>query len=89
VIDSPAARNETFNMTCGEARSIAEVVELVRQAFPDVEIEHAQRDRLMPERGTLSVAKARELLGYTPKHALESGLPKYIDWYRQLVGSAV
>lgn len=89
VLESPAARNETFNMTYGEARSIAEVVEIVRQAFPDAEVEHASRDRLMPERGTLSVAKARELLGYAPDHAIENGLPKYIDWYRQLVGSAV
>jgi nucleoside-diphosphate-sugar epimerase len=89
VIDDPGARNEIFNMTYGEARTIAELVELIRQAFPDVEIEHAQRDRLMPERGTLSVAKARELLDYAPENPIEVGLPKYIDWYRQLVGSAV
>jgi len=89
VLESPAARNETFNMTYGQSRSIADVVELVRQSFPDVEVEYATRDRLMPERGTLSVAKARRLLGYAPEHPIESGLPRYIDWYRQLVGSAV
>jgi nucleoside-diphosphate-sugar epimerase len=89
VIESPAARNETFNMTYGEARSIADVVELVRQAFPDVEVERTERDRLMPERGTLSIAKARELIGYSPENPIESGLPKYIEWYRQLVASAV
>lgn len=89
VIETPAARNETFNMTFGEARSIADVADLVRQAFPAVEVEHTERDRLMPERGTLSIAKARELLGYSPENSIESGLPKYIDWYRQLVASAV
>ena len=89
VIEVPAVRNEIFNMTYGEARSIAEVVELVRQAFPDVDVRHGERDRLMPERGTLSIDKARNLLGYAPENPIEIGLPKYIDWYRQLVGSAV
>lgn len=89
VIDSPASRNEIFNLTYGEARSIAEAVELIRQEFPDVTVEHTERDRLMPERGTLSVAKARERLGYAPENPIDVGLAKYIDWYRQLVGSAV
>ncbi len=88
AIDVPRARNEIFNMTYGEARAIADVVELVRQEFPDLEVEHAQRDRLMPERGTLSVAKARDLLGYAPECPIDVGLPRYIGWYRQLVGSA-
>lgn len=88
AIDSPAARGEIFNMTYGEARSIAEVVDLVGQAFPGLEVEHAQRDRLMPERGTLAIAKARKLLGYAPDVPIDAGLLKYIDWYRQLVGSA-
>jgi nucleoside-diphosphate-sugar epimerase len=89
VLESPAALNETFNMTFGAARSIAEVAELVRERFPDLEIEHTERDRLMPERGTLSVAKARELLGYAPESPIEAGIPKYVDWYQQLVTSAV
>lgn len=84
VIEEPAARNETFNMTYGEARSIAEVVDLVRQAFPDVEITHTQRDRLMPERGTLSIEKARSLLGYAPEVPIESGIPRYVAWYSGL-----
>jgi nucleoside-diphosphate-sugar epimerase len=89
VLESPAARNETFNLTFGAARPIAEVAELVRQSFPDIEVTYGERDRLMPERGTLSIAKARDLLGYAPENPIEAGIPKYIDWYRQLVASAV
>ena len=88
VVDKPAARNEIFNLTYGEARSIAEVVDLLRRSFPDLDVAHEERDRLMPERGTLSVAKARDLLGYAPENPIDVGLPKYVDWYRQLVGSA-
>jgi len=88
VVDKPTARNEIFNLTYGEARSIAEVVDLLRRSFPDLDVAHEERDRLMPERGTLSVAKARDLLGYAPENPIDVGLPKYVDWYRQLVGSA-
>jgi nucleoside-diphosphate-sugar epimerase len=88
VIDRPESRNEIFNLTYGSARSIGNVVELLRSQFPDLEVEHKERDRLMPERGTLSVAKAQRLLGYLPENPIDVGIPKYVDWYRQLVGSA-
>ena len=82
VIESPAARNETFNLTYGASRSIREVAALVREAFPDVAVEHIERDRLMPERGTLNVDKARRLLGYAPENPIDIGVPRYVDWYR-------
>jgi nucleoside-diphosphate-sugar epimerase len=88
VIDRPAARNEIFNLTYGSARSIGDVVELLRAQFPGLDVAHEERDRLMPERGTLSVEKARRLLGYAPENPIDAGIPKYVDWYRQLVGSA-
>jgi nucleoside-diphosphate-sugar epimerase len=87
AIEHPESRNEIFNMTYGEARTIAEVAAIVQQQFPDLEIEHIERDRLMPARGTLSVAKARELLGYAPENPIEIGLAKYLAWYRTLVPS--
>jgi nucleoside-diphosphate-sugar epimerase len=88
VIDRPEARNETFNLTYGSARAIADVVDFLRAEFPGLDVAHKDRDRLMPERGTLSVAKARSVLGYAPDNPIDVGLLKYVDWYRQLVGSA-
>jgi nucleoside-diphosphate-sugar epimerase len=38
----------------------------------------------MPERGTLSVDKARRLIGYEPQYPLEKGFPRYIGWYKQM-----
>jgi nucleoside-diphosphate-sugar epimerase len=87
VIEHPASRNEIFNLTYGSASSIAEVAAVVKQRFPELAVEQVDRDRLMPRRGTLSVERARRLLGYSPRHPIEAGLPKYIDWYRELVGS--
>lgn len=88
VIGHPAAGNEVFNLTYGSSRSIADLVGIVRARFPGVEVEHIARDGLMPVRGTLSIEKARRLLGYQPAHALELGFTKYIDWYEELVGRA-
>lgn len=87
IIDHPAARNETFNLTYGEGRTIAEVAALVSESFPDVEVisEDLDPDRLTPRRGTLSVDKARRLIGYEPVNPIEVGFRRYIDWYRSFV----
>jgi nucleoside-diphosphate-sugar epimerase len=87
ALESPAARNEVFNMTYGAARSIGELVEILAQQFPDLEVVRSGRDRLMPHRGTLSIEKARRLLGYAPEYPIDRGIPAYIDWYRSFVGS--
>jgi nucleoside-diphosphate-sugar epimerase len=86
AIQSPAAKNEIFNLTNGSARSIKEMVGVIREHFPGVQVENVQRDHLMPFRGTLSVDKARRLFGYDPKNPIEVGMPKYIEWYRQFMG---
>jgi nucleoside-diphosphate-sugar epimerase len=49
-----------------------------------VELIRKPRDNLMPERGTLSVEKARRLLGYEPQFPLDKGFVRYIEWYKGL-----
>jgi UDP-glucuronate 4-epimerase len=84
VIESPAARNQIFNLTYGSSRSISDLLDIMREHFPHVEVERVERDKLMPFRGTLSVERAVRLLGYAPKNPIEIGFPKYIEWYRDL-----
>lgn len=81
AIERPEARNQIFNMTYGMARPIRDLVEITKRYFPHVEVERIERDKLMPVRGTLSIAKARQLLGYQPRYPIEVGFPKYIEWY--------
>jgi nucleoside-diphosphate-sugar epimerase len=83
AIEKPQARNQIFNMTYGSSRSIADLADIVTEHFPGVERQYVKRDKLMPFRGTLSVHKAREMLGYDPKNPIEIGFPKYIAWYRE------
>ena len=79
-----AALNQTFNLTYGNSRSLTQLAELVLSEFNGVNLEHRARDALMPERGTLSVEKARTLLGYEPKFPIEVGFRKYINWYKEV-----
>ncbi len=84
TIAFPEARNQTFNITYGSARTLNQMIEIVKSEFPGVEVQHKPRDGLMPERGTLSVEKARNLIGYEPQYPLEKGFVEYIRWYKQL-----
>jgi nucleoside-diphosphate-sugar epimerase len=80
----PEAKNQIFNITYGRARSLNQMAEILREHFPQVSISHNPRDQLMPERGTLSVDKARWLIGYAPEFPLERGFAQYIQWYKDI-----
>ena len=84
VIEDTKARGEVFNLTFGGARSISQLTEIIESEIPGVRIRHEPADALMPERGTLNVDKARDLIGYDPQFPLETGLVEYIGWYRDL-----
>ncbi len=84
VIQHPNARNQIFNLTYGQSRSINDLVEIVKNSFPEAPIQFVERDQLMPFRGTLSIKKAQTLLGYSPKNSIEVGFPQYIQWYKEL-----
>lgn len=89
VIGHPAARNEAFNITTGGSRTLRELIDIVREHFPEVEVEYVERDALRPYRGTLKIDKARKLIGYDPRTTLEDGLDRYVAWYRDLVSDGV
>ena len=84
VIRHPAARNQIFNMTYGESRSLNDLAKIVQREFPDVSLEYVERDKLMPFRGTLSINKVQKMIGYAPRNPIEVGFPKYIQWYKNL-----
>jgi len=85
AIAHPAARNEIFNLTYGASRPIRDLVAILREHVPGVEVESVERDQLMPVRGTLSIEKARRLLGYQPTHSIDEGFLRYIEWYLEFM----
>jgi len=82
VIEKEEARNETFNLTYGKARPIGEMADILKDHFEGININYNPKDSLTPDRDTLNVDKARNLLGYDPQNPIEVGYPKYIQWYR-------
>jgi len=84
IMQHKSARNETFNLTYGGSRSIAELAELLEGEVGGIRVNHQPRSHLLPKRGALSIEKARSLLGYQPGDALETGLKKYVAWYRRM-----
>lgn len=84
VIENDNAINQTFNLTYGSARTIGDMIEILSTYFPNIAVRRIPKDALMPDRGTLSVEKARTLIGYEPSWPLDRGYPQYIEWYKEL-----
>ena len=83
-IENEKARGQIFNLTYGASRSISDVVDILLEAFPELKVTHKEKDQLTPDRGTLEIDKARELIDYQPKNPIEVAVPKYVEWYRSL-----
>ncbi len=80
-----SATFQTFNLTSDKARSLGDLAKIVQQEFPSAVFEYGPVDPEKPSRGTLSCAKARELLGYHPSFSLESGMARYCSWFRDFM----
>jgi nucleoside-diphosphate-sugar epimerase len=76
---SPSAERGTFNIAAGRARSLLDAIHAVRAHGHRVEVTPSAAPGLHPRRGTLDIARAREVLGYRPRHGLEDGLAAYLD----------
>lgn len=84
VLENENSKNKIFNLTYGQSRSINELVDILVKHFPNARIKRLPKDELMPNRGTLSIEKARQLLRYDPRHPIEKGFVKYINWYKHI-----
>jgi nucleoside-diphosphate-sugar epimerase len=58
------------------------LIDILKNEFKNIKINYKEREKFMPERGTLDVSKAKELLGYKPINPIEKGYVKYISWYK-------
>jgi len=79
----PAGRNQTFNLTRGQGRTILEAAEIITRLVPGTKIENLEADNKMPRRGVLDIAKATETIGFQPKVSLEEGLEIYLGYLKE------
>ena len=78
--DGPDASN-TFNLTFGNARTIADLAAVVKSIVPEAILEERPRAVDKPVRGTLSIERAQSVLGFQPEYGLEDGYRQYCEWY--------
>jgi nucleoside-diphosphate-sugar epimerase len=77
----PEKGDYTFNLTFGNARTIAELAAIVKAAIPSAVLEERPAALEKPVRGTLSTERAERMLGFKPKLTLEIGYKRYCEWY--------
>ena len=83
IISKDESLNQLFNLTYGNSRSLAGMAEIMKANFKNLEVYYTPKDKLTPDRGTLSIEKARSLLGFSPEFPLEKGYLDYINWYKE------
>jgi nucleoside-diphosphate-sugar epimerase len=74
---------EVFNITYGKAKTLLEFVMCLKRHFPDLQYRLTDRDDFRPKRGTLSVNKARRLIGYEPRYSLQDGIDEYVKFVKE------
>ena len=77
------AINQTFNLTYGKSKKINELIEVLKNEFPNIKFFYKEKEKFMPERGTLDISKAKKLIGYNPINPIDTGYIKYISWYKK------
>ena len=83
VITKDESLNQVFNLTFGDSRSLADMAKVMKANFHDLEVKYTPKDNLTPDRGTLSIEKARRMLGFEPSFPLDKGYLEYINWYKK------
>ncbi|WP_337268239.1 NAD-dependent epimerase/dehydratase family protein [Oryzifoliimicrobium ureilyticus] len=86
ALEKPGAAGHVFNIGSGNAYTIKQVAVLLAEAMdvPDIAPEIMNKARSGDIRNCFSdISKARELLGFEPKHRLEDSLAPFVEWVRQ------
>jgi CDP-glucose 4,6-dehydratase len=88
LAQNPVLRGEAFNFSYEQPITVLDLVErtlkLMGSSVKPVILNEVVNE--IP-RQFLSATKARKVLGWQPRHPLEEGLRKTIDWYKDFFGA--
>jgi UDP-glucuronate 4-epimerase len=80
------AANKVFNITAGSATSLGEAAEkIIKLTGSKSKIKDTGQNNLYPERGTLDITQAKNLLNYQPQHNFDQGIKKYYEWLQNKI----
>jgi CDP-glucose 4,6-dehydratase len=82
--DSNLADAYNFGPECQDLIAVRSVVECARRTFPDARVEFDANPSTPHEAGLLSleIAKAKAVLGVTPRWGLREAIKRTMEWYR-------
>lgn len=88
LTDNKEAVNTVYNVACGERTDLKTLVSILKeylshhdQSISEVAIEYGPERQGDVPHSLASIEKAKRLLGYTPKHSIETGLKEAVEWY--------
>jgi nucleoside-diphosphate-sugar epimerase len=80
------AANKIFNITAGSATSLGDAAgKIIKLTGSKSQIKDTGQNNLYPERGTLDIAQAKNLLNYQPQHNFDQGIKKYHEWLQNKI----
>jgi len=80
------AANKVFNITAGSATSLGDAAEkIIQLTGSKSQIKDTGQNNLYPERGTLDIAQAKNLLNYQPQYNFDQGIKKYYEWLQNKI----
>ena len=88
AIAQPESRNQAFNITAGQSRSLQELVTIVQQHFRGGG-RAGRAGQAPPLPRHPQDRQGQGAAGYNPQVGLEDGLDRYVSWYRDLTSDGV
>lgn len=84
----PSLAGEAFNFGLELRPTMLELVDKVLQMMGRADLRPVIENQASAEirEQYLDASKARRMLGWTPRHGLDEGLRRTIDWYRKFLG---
>jgi UDP-glucose 4-epimerase len=84
----PAAVNRTYNLEAAEPITIRELAETIGKLVGDTDVSFGPARPGDYKARVVRADRARDELGWTPRHSFEDGLRATIEWYRARATSA-
>ena len=83
AVEAEGVSGEVFNAACGEAMSLNEVVDHIRQALGcEGDIAYGPPRSGDVPMSLADISQARARLGYEPKVPVQEGLEEVVEWFR-------
>ena len=95
ALDKPEHRFDVYHLSSGEAPSLFEIVDIIRELVPGSDVTIGPGNYLVGDRieivrkGALDTTRSRDELGYVPQFGIRKGLAAYIAARRAVLNQAL